>query len=295
MQLCCFWFWANKCWVACAVGNPDKERELRDRGCELMHLPNERNKVDLGALMRQLGESGINELHVEAGYKLNGSLVRAGLASRTQARITWVEPVLDFFQRYGVRTAWLLLALVGLYRISDIVLGVISNVFYQDMGFTKPEIAYAVKTYGVVISIFGGFMGGILATRFGVMRSLMWGAILAAGTNLAFVVLAQAGHNLTLLYVIVSADNLAAGFASAAFVAFLSSLTNVSFTAVQYAIFSSLMTLLPKTLGGYSGGMVDGMGYPGFFVFTALIGLPVMALVWLAGRRLEIAEPVMRG
>ncbi len=248
-----------------------------------------------GPLLSLLFEASRMALGLGAAFVTGWALVRAGLASRTQARITWVEPVLDFFQRYGVRTAWLLLALVGLYRISDIVLGVISNVFYQDMGFTKPEIAYAVKTYGVVISIFGGFMGGILATRFGVMRSLMWGAILAAGTNLAFVVLAQAGHNLTLLYVIVSADNLAAGFASAAFVAFLSSLTNVSFTAVQYAIFSSLMTLLPKTLGGYSGGMVDGMGYPGFFVFTALIGLPVMALVWLAGRRLEIAEPVMRG
>jgi PAT family beta-lactamase induction signal transducer AmpG len=119
----------------------------------------------------------------------------------------------------------------------------------------------------------------------------MWGAVLAAGTNLGFVALAQAGHAVPLMYAVVAADNLAAGFSSAAFVAFLSSLTNVSFTAVQYAIFSSLMTLLPKTLGGYSGGMVDAMGYPGFFWFTTGIGLPVMALVWLAGRRLAVAEP----
>jgi len=178
---------------------------------------------------------------------------------------------------------------VGLYRISDIVLGVISNVFYQDMGFSKPEIAYAVKTFGVVVSIAGGFLGGILATRLGVMRSLMWGAILAAATNLGFVALAHAGHDLPLMYGVVAADNLAAGFSSAAFVAFLSSLTNVSFTAVQYAIFSSLMTLLPKTLGGYSGGMVDAMGYPGFFLFTTAIGLPVMVLVALARRHLEVA------
>lgn len=247
-----------------------------------------------GPLWALLFEATRMTLGLAAAFGVGWSLVRVGLASRDQARVTWVEPVLDFFQRYGVRTAWLLLALVGLYRISDIVLGVISNVFYQDMGFSKPEIAYAVKTYGVIISIAGGFMGGILATRFGVMRSLMWGAILAAGTNLAFIVLAHAGHNLTLLYLIVSADNLAAGFASAAFVAFLSSLTNVSFTAVQYAIFSSLMTLLPKTLGGYSGGIVDGLGYPGFFLFTAGIGLPVMGLVWLASRRLDIAEPSLR-
>jgi len=174
-----------------------------------------------------------------------------------------------------------------LYRISDIVLGVISNVFYQDMGFTKPEIATAVKTYGVLIGIAGSVLGGYVATRVGVMRTLMWGAILSAATNLAFVALAMAGHNLSLMYAVVSADNLAAGFASAAFVAFLSSLTNVQFTAVQYAIFSSLMTLLPKTLGGYSGGIVDALGYPSFFVFTTLIGLPVLWLVAVAGRRLR--------
>jgi PAT family beta-lactamase induction signal transducer AmpG len=218
-------------------------------------------------------------------------LVRLGLASREQARATWVEPVLDFFRRYGASTAWLVLALVGLYRISDIVLGVISNVFYQDIGFSKPEIAYAVKTFGVVVSIVGGFAGGILATRIGVMRSLMWGAVLSALTNLGFVALAHAGHDVPLMYAVVAADNLAAGFASAAFVAFLSSLTNVSFTAVQYAIFSSLMTLLPKTLGGYSGGMVDAMGYAGFFWFTTLVGLPVMLLVWRARRRLAVDEP----
>lgn len=226
-----------------------------------------------------------------AAFGVGWGLVRFGLASRAQARSTWVEPVLDFFRRYGVGTAWLVLALVGLYRISDIVLGVISNVFYQDMGFSKPEIAYAVKTFGVVVSIGGGFLGGILATRFGVMRALMWGAVLAALTNLGFVALAHAGHDVGLMYAVVAADNLAAGFSSAAFVAFLSSLTNVSFTAVQYAIFSSLMTLLPKTLGGYSGGMVDAMGYPGFFWFTTAIGLPVLLLVWLAQRRLSVAPP----
>jgi MFS transporter, PAT family, beta-lactamase induction signal transducer AmpG len=247
-----------------------------------------------GPLLTTLLEAMRMALALGVAFVVGGFLVRAGAASADQARITWVDPVRDFFARYGVGTAVLLLALVGLYRISDIVLGVISNVFYQDMGFSKPEIASAVKTYGVIISIVGGFMGGLLATRFGVMRSLMWGAILSAATNLLFVVLAIKGYNLSLLYLIVSADNLAAGFASAAFVAFLSSLTNISFTAVQYAIFSSLMTLLPKTLGGYSGGMVDTMGYPGFFVLTALMGVPVMVLVWQAGRRMHIKEPVLK-
>lgn len=243
-----------------------------------------------GALLNLLLEASRMALALGSAFALGAVLIRLGLADREQARITWVEPLLDFFKRYGWHTAALLLALVGLYRISDIVLGVISNIFYQDMGFTKPEIATAVKTYGLAITIFGGFLGGILAYRIGVMRALLWGAILSALTNLAFIALAYAGRDLTLLYLVVSLDNLAAGFASAAFVAFLSSLTNIQFTAVQYAIFSSLMTLLPKTLGGYSGAMVDGMGYPGFFMLTALLGVPVIALVLLAKQRLQIAE-----
>lgn len=219
-------------------------------------------------------------------------LVQMHLAKPQTARETWVAPVLDFFDRYGRRTAWLLLALIGLYRISDIVLGVISNVFYQDMGYSKEEIAFAVKTYGVVLSIFGAFVGGLLVVRLGVMRSLLWGAVLSSLTNLAFIALTQTEHNALFLYAIVGADNLAAGFASAAFVALLSGLVNVSFTATQYAIFSSLMTLLPKTLGGYSGTLVDALGYPGFFVFTTVIGLPVLALVWAASRSLQVRDPV---
>ncbi|MBK1646772.1 MFS transporter [Thiocapsa imhoffii] len=231
-------------------------------------------------------------LAVAAAVVTGWLLVAAGAVNAVMARETWIEPALDFFDRYGLKTALLILALIGLYRISDIVLGVISNVFYQDIGFSKPQIATAVKTFGVIISILGGIIGGLMATRYGVMRILMLGAILAAATNLIFVVLAMVGPDLTWLYIAVAADNLAAGLASAAFIAFLSSLTSVSFTAVQYAIFSSLMTLLPKVLGGYSGSIVDSIGYPGFFVFTALIGVPVVLLVWLAGRSLTIEDRV---
>jgi PAT family beta-lactamase induction signal transducer AmpG len=98
------------------------------------------------------------------------------------------------------------------------------------------------------------------------------------------VLLAQADHDLNLLYLVIAADNLSAGLASAAFIAFLSSLTNISFTATQYAIFSSLMTLMPKALGGYSGSIVDAVGYETFFTFSALIGLPVIALIVAVSR-----------
>ncbi len=215
-------------------------------------------------------------------------LITTGLVKRQIIERSYLGPVRDFFDRYGVASAWLLLALIGLYRISDIVLGVISNVFYYDLGFNKSEIAAISKTFGVVMTIVGGFLGGILAFRFGVIRVLMLGALLSAGTNLLFMLLANAGHHTGLLYIVIGADNLSAGIASAAFIAFLSALTNIKFTAVQYAIFSSLMTLIPKVLGGYSGTMVDSIGYSNFFIVTTLLGLPVVILIILAARRLDI-------
>ena len=203
---------------------------------------------------------------------------------------TYIDPVADFFTRYGIKLAILLLIFVGFYRVSDIVLGVISNVFFLDMGFTKSEIATVVKTFGLFMTIAGGFLGGILAVRFGIIRILYLGAFLTVVTNLLFMLLAQAGHNIELLYIVISADNLTAGLASAAFIAFLSSLTNISFTAVQYAVFSSLMTLAPKIIGGYSGSMVDNMGYSTFFLVASLIGLPVLLLIFFIQRHPEFKD-----
>jgi PAT family beta-lactamase induction signal transducer AmpG len=158
------------------------------------------------------------------------------------------------------------------------------------MGFSKSEIASVAKTFGLLMTIAGGFIGGLLALRFGVMRILLLGAVLSAATNLLFMLLASVGYDIVWLYVVISADNLSAGIASAAFVAFLSSLTNVSFTAMQYAIFSSLMTLIPKMLGGYSGSMVDSMGYSSFFLLTAILGLPALLLIVIAAKRFEIRD-----
>ena len=217
-------------------------------------------------------------------------LVRIGLVEYSLVDQTYLMPIRDFFARYGWSLAWILLALIGVYRISDIVLGVISNVFYYDMGYSKSEIGVVVKTFGVLMSLVGGFLGGLLAMRYGVMRILFLGAVLSAATNLLFMLLANIGYDMTWLYIVISADNLSAGIASAAFVAFLSSLTNISFTAMQFAIFTSLMTLLPKLLGGYSGSMVDAMGYPGFFMLTAILGIPVLLLIAVTSRRFQISE-----
>ena len=415
-------------------------------------------------------------------------LVKLGAVNKQMAAETWVVPISDFFSRYGVKLALSLLLLIGFYRISDIIAGVISNVFYQDMNFTKEEIAEAVKVYGVIFSLVGGFFGGLLSQRFNIMRVMFIGAILASCTNLIFIGLVnsgtktsavtvtiggftqqvvtdevgvwtlevptsvlQAAHSIetkvstadnngrvitrqmpyllangnktvqiqwlpltrdnmlsqqeaqekaivlegqvfgiaaadlekttvdvmlgpdtfvakvdknglfsttvsgkqlaqaqvkTLqaqvqspagavsaslnyqvgeavlnakldnhidamplvqadsathtvsgkvvkqysqlwLYFAIIMDNLAAGLAGAAFIAFLSSLTSVSFTAVQYAIFSSLMTLTPKIIGGYSGSIVNSIGYPNFFLFTTLLGVPILFLVWWVARLLK--------
>lgn len=413
-------------------------------------------------------------------------LVKMGVVNQQMAKETWVAPILDFFKRYGVKLALVLLLLIGFFRISDIIAGVISNVFYQDLNFSKEQIAEAVKIYGVLFSLVGGFLGGLLAQRMNIMKLMFVGAVLASSTNLIFIGLVKSGKpldqvevqvgdqhykvqpdevgywklqvpnevllkahqvqvstqyqnqaaskiqlevpylthkqqpeiqilpinnddQLTLkelkqslvikgqlagvkaeeldaerpvilkldgqeftakidqkglftgaidgkllqasptktvqamanlkshtgkevlamrqyginpaahadvldidiqpvavldpaqsgtvelsgkviksysslwLYFAIIIDNLASGLAGAAFIAFLSSLTSVSFTAVQYAIFSSLMTLTPKLLGGYSGTIVSNIGYPNFFLMTTLIGIPILFLVvWVA-------------
>lgn len=414
-------------------------------------------------------------------FVVGSSLVKMGAVNKQMAYETWVNPVADFFKRYGMKLALVLLLLIGFYRISDIIAGVISNVFYQDLNFTKEQIAEAVKVYGVIFSLIGGFLGGLLAQRMNIMKLMFVGAILASSTNLIFIGLVKSGQPLndvvinvgeqsfktqadetgawaikvpveqlqanerltatasfqndtsqpvsvtlpyisqtgastallllpitadnvidqresegsivvrgqylatlaenqsiklsldgqsfdakldkegvfsaaipaqllldsnskklnailmqneraqqhtalnyqvdpaaaksvTLdfdlqpinlnkavdgqlevkgkvikeyssnwLYFAIIVDNLASGLAGAAFIAFLSSLTSVSFTAVQYAIFSSLMTLTPKILGGYSGTIVSNIGYPNFFLLTTLIGIPILILVvWVA-------------
>jgi PAT family beta-lactamase induction signal transducer AmpG len=200
-----------------------------------------------------------------------------------------VAPFADFLGRYRWQ-AVLILGLIALYRISDVVMGIMANPFYVDMGYTKDEVAAVTKVYGVIMSLVGAFIGGVLSMRVGVMRVLMLGAILSAASNLLFAWLSGHGHDVTALVFVVSADNLSSGIASAAFIAYLSSLTNVQYSATQYALFSSLMLLLPKFIAGFSGQYVDAFGYGHFFAATALLGVPVLVLIWLAGRVVAVGR-----
>jgi PAT family beta-lactamase induction signal transducer AmpG len=194
-----------------------------------------------------------------------------------------VEPFAEFLRRYRWQAA-LILGLIATYRISDVVMGIMANPFYVDMGYSKDEVATVTKVYGVIMTLVGAFLGGAMAMRMGVMRVLMLGAVLSAASNLLFAWLAGQGHDVALLICVISADNLAGGIASSAFIAYLSSLTNVNYSATQYALFSSMMLLLPKLVAGYSGVYVDHFGYASFFTATAMLGVPVLALVYLASR-----------
>ena len=198
-------------------------------------------------------------------------------------RSALLDPLADFWRRYRWQ-ALVVLTLISVYRISDVVMGIMANPFYVDMGYSKDEVAAVTKIYGVVMTLVGAFVGGVLSSRQGVMRVLMLGAVLSAASNLLFAWLDGVGHDVTALILVVSADNLASGIASAAFIAYLSSLTNIRYSATQYAILSSMMLLLPKFVAGFSGDFVNAHGYAGFFQATAWLGVPVLLLVWLAAR-----------
>lgn len=219
----------------------------------------------------------ILESRLESSIGVTG---KQGLAARITA---WfadavISPFVEFFERTG-RLAVLILLLIGCYKLSDITMGVMANPFYLDLGFTKADIANVTKIFGFFMTIAGAGLGGILVVRFGILRPLLAGAVLVAATNLLFVWLAVSEPSLSHLAVVVSADNLSGGLATSAFIAWLSSLTNTSYTATQYALFSSLMTLPAKFIGGFAGIVVDTSGYASFFLYAGLLGIPAILLV----------------
>ncbi len=205
-------------------------------------------------------------------------LEKVQLLPKKHAAKVFLNPITDFLSRYK-KLALTILILIGLYRIADVVMGVMANIFYLEKGYSIKDIATFSKFFGLIATIIGGFLGGLFSIRFGTYNSLFFGAIIAALTNVLFAVLAIIDQNIFFLALIITADNVASGFAGAAFVVYLSSITSIKFTATQYALFSSLMLFVPKLIAGYAGSLVDFMGYPQFFIFTAILGLPVIFLI----------------
>lgn len=209
-------------------------------------------------------------------------------------RIAVVEPFGDLVRRKGARLI-LILSLIMLYRLPDIISGVMAQPFYIEQGFSLTEIANVTKVYGVIIGIAGALAGGYCVLRFGMQATLLAGGIAAAASNLMFSWLALNGHDTPLFVASISIDNFAGNFAGTALIAYMSSLTSSAFVATQYALLSSLYALPGKFVGGFSGYMVDGLGYPTFFAASAAIGIPVallcVALTFLGEGR-SAPEPV---
>lgn len=195
-----------------------------------------------------------------------------------------VGPFKDVFKRFG-SWAITLLAFIALFRISDYVLGILANPFYLDIGFSLAEIGTVAKLYGSWISIIGIAGGGWAVIRFGVPKCVVAATVLIASTNLFFAALALTGADIAMLAVTISADNFAMGFAGTVFIAYLSSLTNISFTATQYALFSSVSSFAGKLTAGYSGEVQEAIGWFGFFMYAAALGIPAIILSIFVARR----------
>ena len=205
-------------------------------------------------------------------------LVKLKFQSKLIIKESYYNPIKNFVVKYG-KFALIILLLISLYRMADVVMGVMANIFYLEKGYSINQIATYSKFFGVFATIAGGLLGGYFAMKYGTMTTLFIGALIASLSNLLFAWLATAETNIKFLISVITADNISSGFAGAAFVIYLSGLTSLKFTATQYALFSSLMLFLPKLIAGYSGSWVDVIGYQNYFVVTALLGVPVLFLI----------------
>ncbi|WP_218044139.1 AmpG family muropeptide MFS transporter [Kiloniella majae] len=190
----------------------------------------------------------------------------------------YFNPFSEFYIRLG-KIAGTILVFICLYKLSDIILGNMANPFYLDLGFSKTQIGTVVKGFGFFMLLFGAYAGGFLVMKIGLMRVLLLGAVLVCGTNLFFASLAQIGYSVPFLIVTIGADSFAGGLSATALIAYLSSLVNQNYTATQYALFSSIMTLPGKITSGFSGKIVDATDYTTFFIYASIMGIPAIIMV----------------
>jgi len=228
------------------------------------------------------------------GATLHGSLMTArGLSDAIAG------PFIAFFRQHG-SWALLMLATISLYRLPDFVMGPMANPFYSDLGIDKETVGAVRASFGLIATIVGIAAAGLFALRFGFIATLLAGAILGPGSNMAFAYLALHGADAGVFTAAMVIDNFSTGFAGVALVGYMSSLTNVGYTATQYALLSSFYALLGKALKGFSGVAVEQLdngrslleAYSLFFVGTALIGVPALVLcILLVMRKPQALQP----
>ena len=199
-----------------------------------------------------------------------------------------VCPFLEFITRRG----WLaVLAFIMLYKFGDAILGVMKVPFFLGIGFSKAEIAEVVKLFGFIATIAGGFVGGVVVARMGLMRGLLVCGVLMAVSNLVFLLQAWAGHDIGVLALTISIENITTGMGTTAFVAYMSSLCNVAYTATQYALLTSLMAMSRTVLSSGAGWLADQVSWPTFFILTTVAALPGLILLLWMMHRYPAAEP----
>jgi PAT family beta-lactamase induction signal transducer AmpG len=196
-----------------------------------------------------------------------------------------VEPFAEFFARNGAGTAVLILLFIVLYKVGDALLGAITSPFYVSLGFAKPEVATIVKTYGLAATLAGVLAGGAVVRAVGLLRGLWVCGIAQMLSNLIYIAQVQAGHDPVMLTLTITVENLTGGMGTAAFVAYLSSLCNLNYTATQYALLSSFMAQARTLLAGFAGVIQQEVGWTQFFVFTTAAAVPALVLLlWLQRR-----------
>ena len=205
-----------------------------------------------------------------------------------------VDPFLEFFQRNSPKVALIILGFILLYKFGDAYAGVMAYPFYFDMGFTKSEVATVSKIFGVIMTVTGVFVGGLIVKRYGIMQSLLGCGILQMLSNLMYAAQAVVGHDVGFLYLTIGIENLSGGMGSSAFVAYLSVLCNVTYTGTQFALFTSFMAFGRTLLSSSSGWVVEQTGWAPFFVISTVVALPgLILLVWMM-RNLPLSEQTAR-
>ncbi len=188
-----------------------------------------------------------------------------------------VNPLVEYFSRHNA--IWILVFIL-LYKIGDTMAGAITTPFYLDIGFTKTDIGAVVKVFGTGATLAGAFLGGIILLKLGINRSLwLFGALQALSTA-CFAILAQIGYSIPALSGVIAFENLSSGMGTAAFVAFMASITNKKFTATQYALLTSLIGIPRALASAVTGVMVKHLGWVSFFIFCALVAIPGMLLLF---------------
>jgi MFS transporter, PAT family, beta-lactamase induction signal transducer AmpG len=201
-------------------------------------------------------------------------------------------PFLDLFERNGAILVVAIGAFIVLYKFGDALAGSMSNPLYVALGFTKVEVATISKVYGVVATLAGVALGGIVVARLGVFRALLICGGLQALSNLMYALQVWAGHDVVMLAFTIGGENLTGGMASAAFVAYLSNLCSRDFTATQYALLSSLATVGLNVLAASGGALAEAVGWIPFFIASTALCLPSLLILWWIMRRPTVGEPL---